>query len=1170
MSKQIRRILSALLMLAIMLGSTPLAVLAEAPEAAAPAATETPEAGEIPAIDEVGDDYGTMPLAPDADATQRPAATATVSPSASATAAPTATPACSHSWGEWTDMGQIECGDSGFQIRYCRYCSINETRPVTREHEYSIPVSVDVEPNCKTNTPGRGQYACKYCWDIMFIQIPARHDYSVLVKTISQATCEKTGRAVFACSKCSRQIEQDTEKTDHLMLATTVHEKATCTKAGKEDQRCKYCALTRSKVTVPALGHNYGASQREPASCEYGGRIYEKCSRCGDIHVLADLGTQPLGHSYGAAQQLPADCTHPSRVAQVCSRCGDEKDAKTEGKALGHKYEYEIIRESSCEEEGIVLITCSRCDYEARQESPKEAHTSAVRSTPASCTAPEYREEYCSVCSAVLKRETVGKALGHTPQYETIGGTCQKPGTVRSTCKVCKEVLSETSTGTTEAHNVKLERVYEEATCARRGSGIYKCEWCEYRIKKDIEKLEHDYTERVTQVSCTEDGMIEIVCSMCGDVKSSVTTDVAKGHQFKAVEVLVQGNCLTNGVEHWVCEVCQYDADNVIIYATGHNFEEITVKAGCTEQGYRGVFCTKCNEQQGKILEYFPATGHHFETVAAVEPTCTEKGYTDGERCSGCDLVKRAPEEIPAKGHKEKKIERVEPKCEVVGYTEGVGCSECDAILTAPQEIPALEHRERTLKPVEPTCTKTGLGEGSACALCHKVFAEQQIIPATGHDLEIVFGKEPSCTEAGLTLGERCLVCKEMVVPQESIPALGHTVVVDKGFAATCQKSGMTDGSHCSVCNAVLQERKVIPVLEHDWEISPESSRYYICSGCGREASSRPSSVEIDMESGVVLAPGESLSLSVRYSPEDSYSPLSWKSSNSRIVAVDSRGNLEAIGEGTATISVRTDNKKTDSLKVKVVDPTKPIGIRLNHSSTIILGVGEEIELFAELYPETAESELTWASKKPKIARVEDGVVTGLTKGSALIGVWTENGLMDTVKVTVVDPDVAYAVAIDPGEDVVLELGEELQLSFEILPASADVETRWKSSRKSIAEVDESGLVTAVGEGTATITIETRNGKKDTMKVKVVDPSKPTKVELNETGTVNLEVGETLELYATLYPDTAESEISWRSNRKKVAEVDEDGVVTAIAPGSAVISAITENGKTGSVRVRVS
>ena len=117
----------------------------------------------------------------------------------------------------------------------------------------------------------------------------------------------------------------------------------------------------------------------------------------------------------------------------------------------------------------------------------------------------------------------------------------------------------------------------------------------------------------------------------------------------------------------------------------------------------------------------------------------------------------------------------------------------------------------------------------------------------------------------------------------------------------------------------------------------------------------------------------------------------------------------------------------------------------------------------------------------------------------------------------------------------------------------------WESSNTSVATVDANGLVTAVSAGTATITA-TADGKSATCTVTVTAATVPvTGVTMNKTST-SLYVGDTETLTATVAPDNATNRaVTWASSNPSVAKV-ENGVVTALACGTAVITATTQDG----------
>lgn len=123
----------------------------------------------------------------------------------------------------------------------------------------------------------------------------------------------------------------------------------------------------------------------------------------------------------------------------------------------------------------------------------------------------------------------------------------------------------------------------------------------------------------------------------------------------------------------------------------------------------------------------------------------------------------------------------------------------------------------------------------------------------------------------------------------------------------------------------------------------------------------------------------------------------------------------------------------------------------------------------------------------------------------------------------------------------------------------------YKSSKPKIAAVSKKGIVTAKKTGTTVITVK-KDGKK-IGKCKVHVMNAPKKVKLSMTK-MWLSVGETDRLEAIL-PENTASRITWTSSKKKVATVDAEGNITAIAKGTTTITAKTFNGKKATCTLKV-
>ena len=152
------------------------------------------------------------------------------------------------------------------------------------------------------------------------------------------------------------------------------------------------------------------------------------------------------------------------------------------------------------------------------------------------------------------------------------------------------------------------------------------------------------------------------------------------------------------------------------------------------------------------------------------------------------------------------------------------------------------------------------------------------------------------------------------------------------------------------------------------------------------------------------------------------------------------------------------------------------------------------------------------------------------------------------------------------GLDTSLKVGEKTAPSrvslsdtgvVEILPS----DLKWESSDTSVFTVDESGNVTAVGEGNATLTVSLGDFNDeyniDVSRVPV------TGIELDEEDEkITINIGDSKQLIPTVFPeDATNKEIKWSTSDDKIATVSEDGIITGVAEGGPVeITATTVDG----------
>lgn len=226
---------------------------------------------------------------------------------------------------------------------------------------------------------------------------------------------------------------------------------------------------------------------------------------------------------------------------------------------------------------------------------------------------------------------------------------------------------------------------------------------------------------------------------------------------------------------------------------------------------------------------------------------------------------------------------------------------------------------------------------------------------------------------------------------------------------------------------------------------------------------------------------------------------------------------------------------------------------------------------------------LTWSSSDEEVATVDEtGLVTAVGAGEADITVSVADAnISSTTHIKVV----ILPTGVEAPETLSLELNGEATkaLGAKMTPEDAtDVKLAYLSSDESVATVDESGNVTAVGVGECTITttivadttataedagvdsemlVVPENAKAET-KVTVGKAIESITLDSNE-GV--LTVGNTHTIKATVFPeDATDKAVTWKSSDESIATVDAEGNVTAKDTGNVTIMAVNSDGDVSS------
>ena len=218
------------------------------------------------------------------------------------------------------------------------------------------------------------------------------------------------------------------------------------------------------------------------------------------------------------------------------------------------------------------------------------------------------------------------------------------------------------------------------------------------------------------------------------------------------------------------------------------------------------------------------------------------------------------------------------------------------------------------------------------------------------------------------------------------------------------------------------------------------------------------------------------------------------------------------------------------------------------------------------------------------IASADNTVITGVSYGKTkLIAMYTsDNGktYQSSKEITIADgdPNVRATGVTFPDGDLSMPLNGTYDIALTVLPPNGYIDSRViTSSNTNVVKVNNKGNLTAVGEGTAIVSIDVNNGlfKKDinvvVSKENTVSTVTSNPVVITLSGSVKaLSVGDSATLKYTITPANANtSSLKWKSSNTNVLTVDSNGKVKAIKEGMATITVTTPNNVSDSVNIQV-
>jgi uncharacterized protein YjdB len=321
---------------------------------------------------------------------------------------------------------------------------------------------------------------------------------------------------------------------------------------------------------------------------------------------------------------------------------------------------------------------------------------------------------------------------------------------------------------------------------------------------------------------------------------------------------------------------------------------------------------------------------------------------------------------------------------------------------------------------------------------------------------------------------------------------------------------------------------------------------------------------------------GATLQLTATVAPTNAtIKSVVWSSSNNSRATVSANGLVTGVSAGSATITVTTnDGSFVASCAVTIGASVAVSGVSLSVRSSAI-EIGGTLQLVATVSPANATNKLvTWSSSSSSASVSQDGLVTGVSGGTATITVTTQSGSKTATSTVLV---YSAATITMNSTNLTVMTGKLLNIDATISRPRMNVSTiTWSSLDTGVAMVPLYGTLLSstpssttiragvVGFNNGSTSIRATSSNFSLSTICAVTVETPVHSVLLNVGNVRLEcgnTGSTYEAIPTIYPATATNKnVSWGSSSNAIATVDSNGLITAISTGTATITVTTQDG----------
>lgn len=389
--------------------------------------------------------------------------------------------------------------------------------------------------------------------------------------------------------------------------------------------------------------------------------------------------------------------------------------------------------------------------------------------------------------------------------------------------------------------------------------------------------------------------------------------------------------------------------ENKMVTFTSSDTSVATVDANglvtCISAGTADIIAKSSNSKTGMTKVTVIAHVHTpVVTKEARSATCTEDGWTEEKKCETCDTVLTASTPVAALGHNPQppvKENHTPATCAAEGrYDEVVYCGRCNEKQSStPKTEAVLPHTWKNVTYQAATCAEEGHTAGKYCEVCFEVDTPSTRIEKLAHTESPVAAVAPTYTTEGKNAGVECSVCHEILSGCETLAKLtrpdptavtlnlttpqvlkpSDTLTLTATVAPTEAKPELTWTSSKPDVATVDASGKVTALAQGVTTIT-------VTTVNGKKATLEVSVTDPLSAAYIHLTDGDEkivhegdFTLAYTLEPTTATNTVTFFSSTPSVVKVGADGTtLTVTGSGTATVTAKTDNNKTTTIKIVV------------------------------------------------------------------------------------------------------------------------------------------------------------------------------------------------------------------------------------------------------------